>query len=202
MSKNWIAPSIVIATLIFWTLVLWLATLASAQELDPRQEAFRGTYTNAPTSKPYGSGVVITYPKVADPTEKYRNWRQLRMTRLQELGKQIALTINFEFDSFDLEPDAKVALDKLIVLLNENPDIGLIVEGHTDLVGTDDYNDTLSLLRANAIEVYLSTHEVDLNRFFTKARGEHFPIFQTEDKNRPNRRVEIALTDLFIIKAD
>lgn len=197
MPKNWIIPIMLIVTFI-----LWLTTLAQAQEIDPRQEAFRGTYTNAPTSKPYGSGVVITYPKVTDPTEKYRNWRQLRMNRLQELGKQIALTINFEFDSYDIEPDARIALNKLIVLLNNNPDIGLLVTGHTDLVGTDPYNDNLSLLRANAIEVYLSTHNIDLNRFFTRAHGEHFPIFRTEDKNRPNRRVEISLVDLFIIKAD
>lgn len=196
MFRTWIPPFILIVTFI-----LWLTTIATAQEVDPRQEAFRGTYTNAPNNNTYGSGTVVTYPKTLDPTEQYRNWRQLRMNRLQELGKQIALTINFEFDSYDLEPDAKLALNKLIILLNSNPDIGLIVEGHTDLVGTDSYNNALSLLRANAIEVYLSTHNIDLNRFFTKAKGEHYPIFRTEDKHRPNRRVEIALVDLFIIQA-
>lgn len=188
-----------------WMLFVFIISITligariSAQEIDPREEAFRGTYTNAPYNKTYGTGVVITFPKSNDPTAKFRDWKALRTNRLQELAKQITLKVNFEFDEAKLNTEAINSLISLSHLLKNNPDAGLLIVGHTDLVGSYDYNDKLSKDRADSVELFLTSNGISKDRIFKKASGEYFPIINTIEKNFDNRRVEISLVDMFLI---
>ncbi len=100
----------------------------------------------------------------------------------------------FDMDSTDLRSEAQAALD---ALAKEIADAGLTtfrVVGHTDSVGSDSYNQTLSLNRANAVKDYLTAQPVLAGAVITsKGRGEAEPIAEnaTEDGRRQNRRVEI-----------
>lgn len=102
----------------------------------------------------------------------------------------IALPIHFDFDSADLLPAARRQLDALaqgISLLDV--DRRVVIEGHTDGVGSDEYNLELSRRRALAVKKYLvSVHGIDEARLQTLGLGKTRPLF---DKNAPaNRRVQ------------
>lgn len=103
--------------------------------------------------------------------------------------------VNFAFDSSNLTADAKKNLDAVAEIFNEFPDTELMIEGHTDDIGNDDYNMKLSKRRADAVSHYIQSKGVAANRFSIKAFGETAPRFKNDsDGNRAkNRRVEIGV---------
>ncbi len=103
--------------------------------------------------------------------------------------------VSFGFDSADLTPVAKQNLDAIAEVFIEFPDTDLMVEGHTDNVGNEDYNMKLSKRRAESVVAYLKAQGVAGNRFSVEAFGETRPRFDnsTKEGQAKNRRVEIGI---------
>ena len=103
--------------------------------------------------------------------------------------------VNFDFDKSEIRPDAAVILDEAASILNANPGRSVGVAGHTDSVGTDEYNQTLSESRAASVKDYLVGKGVDGSRLSTSGFGESNPIASndTADGRSLNRRVELNL---------
>lgn len=104
--------------------------------------------------------------------------------------------VNFNFDSAELTDTAKQNLDAVAEIFIEFPDTDLMIEGHTDSVGNDDYNMKLSKRRAESVVNYLKAHGVTARRFSVEAFGETRPRFSndTKENQAKNRRVEIGVT--------
>jgi len=103
--------------------------------------------------------------------------------------------ILFDFDKTDLKPDAQANIAKLVENLNENPDTDILVIGHTDNKGTDQYNQGLSERRAKAVKSYAVSQGLAGRRVKTEGKSFHEPIAEndTEAGRAQNRRVEIVI---------
>lgn len=102
----------------------------------------------------------------------------------------------FEFNKAELRESAKVGLMKLALLMDRNPSLYCWIEGHTDLVGGDDFNLQLSVRRAEAVKTYLvKSLRMDASKISTRGFGRYEPlvITGTQDEQAVNRRVEIRM---------
>jgi OmpA-OmpF porin, OOP family len=102
--------------------------------------------------------------------------------------------LNFAFDSSKIEPQYYAELNDLARVLKSNPDLRVRLDGHTDSVGSEAYNESLSLRRANAVREYLVQQGIDAGRLSAKGFGESRPAYSNETaENRAlNRRTEIT----------
>ena len=103
--------------------------------------------------------------------------------------------ITFAFDSSNLQPQFYPVLDNVASTLNEYNQTVIEVAGHTDSVGSDSYNQQLSVQRANSVAAYLSSKGIMQQRMITVGAGETRPIASndTEAGRAQNRRVEITI---------
>ncbi|HEX9442967.1 MAG TPA: OmpA family protein [Candidatus Binatia bacterium] len=101
----------------------------------------------------------------------------------------------FDFDKTAIKPDGAKILDRLIVFLKDNSDKRVDLEGHTDSVGTEKYNQALSERRAASVKEYLTKRGVDASRITTRGFGLTKPIAdnKTAEGRAKNRRVEIKV---------
>lgn len=102
----------------------------------------------------------------------------------------------FEFNSAELRESAKVGLMKLALLMDRNPNLYCWIEGHTDLVGGDEFNLDLSIRRAEAVKNYLTLSlRMDGSKISTRGFGRYAPlvISGTTEEQAVNRRVEIRM---------
>lgn len=102
----------------------------------------------------------------------------------------------FAFNSADLGGNAQDNLGKLVNVLNRYPDTNIEIIGHTDSKGTDEYNQSLSQRRANAVINQLKTQNIGANRLSAKGMGEADPVAtnDTDEGRAQNRRVEFVIT--------
>ena len=108
--------------------------------------------------------------------------------------KKIVLrSVHFDFDKSAIRPDAVPILNEAAETLRGEGGVAVIVEGHTDSVGTDAYNQKLSHRRADAVRQYLVKHGIAANRITTEGLGESRPVASndTPDGRAQNRRVEL-----------
>jgi len=101
----------------------------------------------------------------------------------------------FDFDKATLKPEAKAQLDDLVGKVKQINLEVIIAVGHTDSVGTDAYNQKLSVRRAEAIKTYLTSKGIEANRVYTEGKGEKQPVAdnKTAAGRAKNRRVEIEV---------
>jgi outer membrane protein OmpA-like peptidoglycan-associated protein len=114
---------------------------------------------------------------------------------LTSLGRKLIIeNLLFSTASAAL-PSFVPELSLIAEFLRKKPNVSLLVEGHTDIVGTDEVNNSLSLKRAESVKNYLVAKGIDPKRIKTKGYGEKQPIASnsTEEGRRLNRRTELVI---------
>jgi len=101
--------------------------------------------------------------------------------------------LNFEFDKAVILPESYNELNALADFLKTYPSIVVFIDGHTDKVGTEPYNDQLSKERTESVKTYLVNRGVSEDRMKPRAFGETQPIINTEEPSLVNRRVEVTI---------
>lgn len=101
----------------------------------------------------------------------------------------------FDFDKSVLKPEGRAKLDDLVNKIRGINLEVIIAVGHTDSIGTDAYNQKLSVRRAEAVKAYLVSKGIERNRVYTEGKGEKQPIAdnRTKEGRAKNRRVEIEV---------
>ncbi len=127
---------------------------------------------------------------------------ELPGAQVERVGEGIQVTfdensgVNFAFNSAELTDEAKGNLDKIAEVFLEFPDTELMIEGHTDSTGNEDYNMKLSERRAKSVYDYLEADGIESNRMSVTAFGETAPRYDnsTKEGQAKNRRVEIGIS--------
>ena len=101
----------------------------------------------------------------------------------------------FDFDKAVLKAEGKAKLDDLVGKVKDISLEVIIAVGHTDSVGTDAYNQRLSVRRSEAVKAYLVSKGIEKNRVYTEGKGEKQPVAdnKTSEGRAKNRRVEIEV---------
>jgi len=125
--------------------------------------------------------------------------RDIKGAKVERVGEGIKITfesgILFQTGKATLQPAARVNIEKLAVILNKYEDTNILIEGHTDSDGAEDFNQRLSENRASTVASYVKSQGVKDSRLTTLGYGELQPIASndTPDGKQSNRRVEIAI---------
>ena len=126
--------------------------------------------------------------------------RELAELQAKQTDRGMVVTLSdvlFDTGAATLKPGADLALGRVADFMQQNPNTKLIVEGHTDSVGSDTYNEGLSQRRADAVRAALISRGIQSDRVETVGRGEGFPVASndTQEGRQQNRRVEIIFSD-------
>ena len=125
--------------------------------------------------------------------------KDLEGATVERVGEGILITFDsgllFNLDSYQLQQVTRSNLEQLAKTLNKYEDTDILIEGHTDSSGEDDYNQSLSEKRAKEVEDFLVQQQVKDSRITTKGYGETQPLQSndTQAGRSSNRRVEVAI---------
>jgi len=133
----------------------------------------------------YISNPVVTTPAIAAP-------ETIPATKMVKVASIVIIkgTVLFDFDSFELVPIVKLILEKIAIEMENAPDTLLILKGHTDKVGSNEYNQILSENRADAVEDYLVQTGIPSERIVS-VTGFGKTLLLPEMTDYENRRVII-----------
>ncbi|MGD9039023.1 MAG: OmpA family protein [Desulfobacteraceae bacterium] len=125
--------------------------------------------------------------------------RDIAGARVERVGEGIKITfssgIMFDINRAVLKDQYEGELSELTTILNKYEDTNILLEGHTDSTGTEEYNLELSKKRSQSVANYLATQKVNPTRFTIMGYGESQPIAsnETSEGRSQNRRVEVAI---------
>jgi outer membrane protein OmpA-like peptidoglycan-associated protein len=125
--------------------------------------------------------------------------RDLEGATITRVGEGIKVTFDsgllFDVNKADLQYNAQQNLTNLSVILNKYEDTNILIEGHTDSDGSEEYNQTLSERRSTSVSAYLAKNSVGSPRMTTIGYGETQPVADnsTSTGKQANRRVEVAI---------
>jgi len=124
--------------------------------------------------------------------------KELSELKAQQTERGIVLTIGdvlFATGKANLSPDANKSVAKLVEFLKKYQKRNVLIEGHTDSVGSDDYNLTLSRGRADSVKYKLVGDGIEAGRITTVGYGEQFPLASNDTMagKAQNRRVEVII---------
>jgi outer membrane protein OmpA-like peptidoglycan-associated protein len=135
---------------------------------------------------------------VQSQLESARQQLQDLQAKQTERGMVVTLgDVLFDTGRATLKPGAERALERLAQFLRTNPGTRIIVEGHTDSVGSEAYNEELSQRRAQAVTEALRARGVPAEQYQAKGLGKAYPVASNETPagRQQNRRVEIVFSD-------
>ena len=115
-----------------------------------------------------------------------------------KIGQSIILrNVFYAYNSYELENRSKIELDKVILLMNENPSLVVEISGHTDNTGTSEYNQGLSERRAGSVKNYLIEYGISSSRMTAVGYGLTKPVAsnETEEGRAENRRTELKILE-------
>jgi len=126
--------------------------------------------------------------------------QELSELRAKKTDRGMVLTLGdvlFDTGLATLKPGAYATIDRLSTVLKEAPDRKVMIEGHTDSVGTDEYNQGLSERRAAAVQTALLERGVRSEQITAVGKGEGVPVASNDNVagRQQNRRVEMIFTD-------
>ena len=125
--------------------------------------------------------------------------RDIEGAKVERVGEGIKITFDsgilFAFNKSDLQAEAQENLSKLAGILKKYEDTDILIEGHTDSTGPEEYNFELSERRAESVARHLSMEQVSITRFTLMGYGEAQPVADnaTDKGRQENRRVEVAI---------
>jgi OOP family OmpA-OmpF porin len=173
-----------------------LATAAMAQNIDNWRNASGDVWKNAsgdcwrdanwtPATAAPGCGAPVAAPKAAAAAAPVAAASKVTY----------AADAFFDFDKAVVKPAGKAKLDDLVGKVKGINLEVIIAVGHTDSVGSDAYNQKLSVRRAEAVKAYLVSKGIEKNRIYTEGKGEKQPVAsnKTAEGRAKNRRVEIEV---------
>ena len=120
---------------------------------------------------------------------------------LVPVEREATITMNnifFDFDKHELKEESYPELNRLVTFLERNPKVKILVAGHTDNIGTQEYNNKLSELRSQAVVEYLAAQGIPEDRMENKGFGKSQPIVSNDDETggrELNRRVEFKILE-------
>lgn len=163
--------------------------------------ALRGALVGAAAGGAVGAGVGYYMDKQqAEFEQKLAAEKQAHEVEIQRLKDQslkitMSSEVSFDFNSAKINPAFAKTLDKVADILKRYDRSNIRIVGHTDNVGSEDYNMKLSQQRAQAVAYYLEDQGVSSNRITTEGRGELEPRADnaTEAGRQLNRRVEMFI---------
>lgn len=126
--------------------------------------------------------------------------REIAELNAKQTERGLVVTLGdvlFETGRSDLKANAHTNLTKLAGFLNQQAERSLVVEGHTDSMGSDSYNQTLSQNRADSVKVFLIEQGIAASRITAVGKGESAPVASndTSSGRQLNRRVEIVIAN-------
>ncbi len=121
----------------------------------------------------------------------------IKLSPIKQGATMTLRNIFFKFDSYELTEESRHELDKLVEFLKENPNVKIEIAGHTDDVGSFEYNMTLSEKRAKSVYDYLVSKGISPDRMTYKGYGFTKPLVKdtTEEARALNRRTEIIIIE-------
>ncbi len=139
-------------------------------------------------------GVGYTFGKKKDTGDENEDKNLLR----NKISMNRSFThqeVQFDFDSDTLTPSAKAVLDKVADAMKKNTLVKFEIQGHTDNVGAESYNDDLSLRRAESVKKYMMEKGIAAERLQTIGYGSHRPIASndTDEGRQMNRRIQFII---------
>jgi outer membrane protein OmpA-like peptidoglycan-associated protein len=136
-------------------------------------------------------------PKIILQKAEIVSTKEIKLDSIDyKVGNTITLdNIEFEFDKATLLPRSKMELNKLVDIMTDYPHLGILIGGHTDNVGSDEYNMNLSKLRAKSVLDYLIERNVEPHRLKYEGYGSSRPIASnsTDQGRAINRRVTFTV---------
>jgi outer membrane protein OmpA-like peptidoglycan-associated protein len=123
---------------------------------------------------------------------------ELDQMKAKQTNRGIVLTLGdvlFDTGRSELNPGAGIKMNQLAQFLTEHPDRRVEVDGFTDSVGSDAYNDDLSERRANSVKAAIVSRGIDPSRINTQGYGKAYPVASNSDSGgrQLNRRVEVVI---------
>ncbi len=147
------------------------------------------------TAKRYGYLYSSTLINTKDNKYEVPTTINIEIQPIEE-GLSVPLeNVNFAFNSSELDSISYDILDNLVNFLNENKSVEILILGHTDSIGSYEFNFDLSERRAKAVYEFLLENSIDNQRLSYKGFGEYYPLTsnQTEEGRAENRRTEFII---------
>ena len=154
----------------------------------------------------YNGIEAVDYAKIEEIVRRYQTVpTEVDYNRVEDIVKKYSkpkiteswtlVGVNFDFNKATLRPEAYPILNNAAEILLTHPDVKVDIVGHTDQIGSDKYNDKLSLERAKAVKKYLIAKGVDASRMNTVGKGKRALLFKERDSVSRfyNRRIEFKV---------